>query len=122
VSDYAHRPLVYVAGPYTLPDPVENAHHAIRFASELLDEGLVTPFVPHLTLLWHLVAPRDVDFWYDYDIAMLAKCDAIFRLPGESVGADREVNYARDEGLPVFEDIGELRGWAKRWVRAHTHA
>jgi Domain of unknown function (DUF4406) len=108
---YAERPLVYIAGPYTHPDPVENTHRTIRFATKLIDEGLVTPVVPHLTLLWHLVVPRPLEFWYEYDIATLARCDALYRLPGESHGADREVEFAREKGIPVFTDLDALHGW-----------
>src|SRR5262245_39762275 len=79
---YSDRPLVYLAGPYTRPDPVENTHTVIRLASELVDEGLVTPVVPHLTLLWHLVSPRPLEFWYEYDVAILGRCDAVFRIVG----------------------------------------
>jgi hypothetical protein len=109
---FDQRPLVYVAGPYTRPDPVQNTHDVIAFASALVDEGLVTPVVPHLTLLWHLVDPRPLDFWYEYDVAILARCDALFRLPGESTGADKEVDYARAHGLAVFTDHAELNDWA----------
>ncbi len=104
VVAYKDRPLVYVAGPYTKPDPVENTHTTIRLASELVDEGLVTPVVPHLTLMWHLVMPRPLEFWYEYDVATLARCDAVYRMQGESHGADREVEFAEQNGIPVCSD------------------
>jgi nucleoside 2-deoxyribosyltransferase len=110
---YKDRPLVYIAGPYTKPDPVENTTHVIALASELVDEGLITPLVPHLTLLWHLVRPRPLEFWYEYDVATLARCDALFRMPGESTGADREVEFARAHDIPVFTDLKDLREWAR---------
>lgn len=113
--DYDRRPMVYLAGPYTSPDPVENTHKVIRLAAELVDEGLVTPVVPHLTLLWHLVDPRPLEFWYAYDVAMLRRCDALYRIEGESTGADREANYASTAGIPVFTDRDELRRWAAAW-------
>ena len=65
---FKDRPLVYVAGPYTSSDPVRNTHNTIRLAQELADEGLVTPVVPHLTMLWHAVVPQEIDFWYAYDV------------------------------------------------------
>jgi hypothetical protein len=118
VSDpapYKDRPLVYIAGPYTRPDPVENTHAVIRLASDLVDEGTVTPFVPHLTLLWHIVSPRPLDFWYEYDVATLARCDAVFRMPGESTGADKEVEFAEAASVPVFTDRERLMEWARTW-------
>ncbi|MGI8793389.1 MAG: hypothetical protein ACR2H3_09460 [Acidimicrobiales bacterium] len=50
---YDERPLVYIATPYSNPDPEENTHNAILAANELVEAGLVTPHVPHLTHLWH---------------------------------------------------------------------
>jgi hypothetical protein len=112
------RPLVYVAGPYTRGDPVLNTRRAIEFASGLLDAGLVTPVVPHLNLLWQLVAPHeDVEHWYDYDLAVLARCDALYRMGGPSVGADREVVFAGERQILVFLDLESLGRWAKGWGR-----
>ena len=85
---YAERPLVYVAGPYTRPDPVENTNTTIRFATKLIDEGYVTPVVPHLTLLWHMVAPRPLEFWYEYDVAMGE--DIVLAVRGSSAPAEME--------------------------------
>ena len=108
---FVERPLVYVAGPYTSPDPVQNTHRVIELAGRLVDEGLITPVVPHLTLLWHLVQPREVEFWYEYDLAILARCDAVLRMPGKSTGADQETNYAAAAGIPVFTDEDALTAW-----------
>lgn len=109
---YVDRPMVYVAGPYSSPDPVANTHETVHRASEMIDDGKVTPVVPHLTLLWHLVAPRtDVEFWYAYDLAILARCDAVLRLDGASTGADREVAFAEEIGKPVFTSKAELYAW-----------
>lgn len=105
-------PLVYLAAPYSIPDPVENTHRAIRFASKIVDDGRVVPVVPHLTLFWHLVDPRPLAVWYALDLALLARCDALLRIPGPSIGADREVDFARARGLPVFDDVAALYTWA----------
>lgn len=98
---------VYIAGPYAHPDPVENTHRVIKVADYLGQLGYV-PFVPHMTMLWHLVIPHEPAFWYDYDLEWLARCDALLRLPGESWGADREVERAQLLGLPVFHDVNDL--------------
>jgi len=114
--EYLHRPLVYVAAPYTTPDPVANTHRLIKVVDELVDEGLVTPVAPHLTLLWHLVSPRPIEFWYAYDLATLARCDAVYRIAGESTGADREVAFAVERDIPVFYERDVLYGWARSRV------
>lgn len=110
---YDERPLVYIAAPYSKPDPVENTHSAVLAANELLEAGLVTPHVPHLTYLWHLVTPKSIDFWYEYDLALLRRCDALLRLPGHSTGADREIVYAEEIGVPVFRSVADLEDWAR---------
>lgn len=110
-EEYLDRPMVYVAAPYTRPDPVENTHRLICEVDVMVDEGLVIPIAPHLTLLWHLVSPRPLDFWYAYDLATLARCDAVLRLAGESSGADHEVVFARSRGIPVFFDKASLYEW-----------
>lgn len=105
---------VYVAGPYTKPDPCVNTHNAIRAAEELWDAGFV-PFVPHLTHLWHTVSPRPYEDWLAYDLHWLQGCDALLRLPGESSGADKEVAYARTRGIRVVHSIAELTDPGDLW-------
>jgi len=100
------RLLVYIAGPYTNPEPVENTRKAIDAWKVLVDAGYL-PFVPHLTLLVQLVYPHDPDFWYALDIDFLEHCDVLLRLPGESWGADREVEFCKERGIPVFEGSAE---------------
>lgn len=105
------KPLVYIAGPYTNPDPVENTHRAIKAGMEVWEWGLAVPIIPHLSLLAHVVQPRGVDYWYDLDLAQLDHCDALVRLPGESTGADREVEHAKARGIPCFDSLIDLKGY-----------
>jgi hypothetical protein len=106
--------MVYIAGPYSRIDPVENTHRTIKVADELLASGLVTPVVPHpLTMTWHLVSPKEYQTWLDYDLEVLARCDAVLRLPGESTGADGEERFAAGRGIPVFHNAQRLLAWAK---------
>lgn len=94
---------LYLAGPYTKPDPIINTHAAIQLATKLFERKLFVPHIPHLTLLWHMVTPRPIEFWYALDVRHLSRCDAIMRLPGESTGADREMEFARERGVEVVE-------------------
>lgn len=93
--------LVYLAAPYSEPDPVANTHRAIRIADALLQAGF-TPLVPHLTLLWDIVSPKSYEEWLDYDRELLARCDAVLRVPGYSVGATRETRFAESLRIPVI--------------------
>ncbi len=103
-------PLVYIAGPYTHPDPITNTRSAIEAAELVLGSEMV-PIVPHLTMLWHLVIPKPIDEWYAYDLDVMRRCDVVWRLPGASTGADREVSVAIEEGMPVVHSFSELSAW-----------
>ncbi|MEW4530615.1 hypothetical protein [Maioricimonas sp. JC845] len=100
--DDSRPAMIYVAGPYTRPDPVENTHRMIRIADALFELGVV-PVVPHLTLFWHLLCPRPYRQWLLYDLEVMARCDAVLRVPGDSQGADGEVRAANRRGQPVIQ-------------------
>ena len=107
---------VYVAGPYSQGDPVLNVRWAVQAADLLLTWGFV-PFVPHLSHLWHTIAPKAYEDWLKYDNAWLPKCDAVLRLDGPSNGADKEVALAGELGIPVFTDLTALV--EARYVERH---
>jgi hypothetical protein len=48
------------------------------------------------------------DYQYPAAHRLLSKCDAVFRIPGESRGADLECELARDRGMTVYTDINDL--------------
>jgi len=98
---------VYVAGPYTKGDVAKNVRNAVLAADELAVMGYV-PFIPHLTHFWHLLCPRDWEFWLKQDLHWLEVCDCVLRLPGESVGAALEVYRAIELGIPVYHSIEAL--------------
>jgi hypothetical protein len=39
---------------------------------------------------------------------LLHKCDAVFRITGESKGADNDVSIAQEKGIPVYYDLEEV--------------
>lgn len=47
---------------------------------------------------------------YLYPVAhrLLSRCEAVFRIPGESKGADQDVRIARERNLPVVTEASEL--------------
>lgn len=95
------KPLIYIAGPYTCPDPVLNTRKAVAVAESVLALG-GAPVVPHLTMLWHLISPKPVDEWYRLDLDVLEHCAAVVRFAGASAGADKEVAFAQNHGIPVY--------------------
>lgn len=115
-KDIDNNMKIYVAGPYSKGDVAVNVREAILAGDGLRALGH-TPFIPHLTHLWHMVRPHEIDFWYKYDLEWLELCDAVFRLPGESTGADREVARALELGLPVFYSYLEIpKPWHRKEV------
>jgi ABC-type sugar transport system substrate-binding protein len=39
---------------------------------------------------------------------LLAKCDGVLRLPGDSTGADNDVRIAQTRGIPVWTALDEI--------------
>lgn len=106
---------VYVAGPYSAGDTVENVRAAVKIANNLMDAGFL-PFTPHLSHLHHIISPRNYEDWLKYDFDWLEVCDVLYRFSvvseGGSVvpspGADREVDFARERNIPVVYTMREL--------------
>lgn len=119
-----YKPLVYVAGPFTSPSPSRNTNRMLQLGVKLIDENVITPFIPHLSFLWDVVTPQDYDWWLDYDLDVIRRCDGLLRVDGESPGADRDVAFAASVRKPVFMSIEHCYLWARRWTStrfASTH-
>lgn len=101
------RTRIYVAGPYTKGNPLENSKKAIEVGNRLLEAGYA-PFCPHLTHWWHELHPQPYQAWLDYDNEWLPLCHAVLRLPGESNGADKEVELANHLHIPVYHNLVTL--------------
>lgn len=99
---------IYIAGPYTNGDTAINVRTAIETANILADLGFA-PFIPHLTHFWHMLFPRDYEFWLNLDNQFLSCCDAVLRIAGASNGADKEVQLAESLKIPVFYSIDKLK-------------
>lgn len=99
--------LVYVASPLTVGDPFRNLARAMDAGDVLSDRGYV-PLIPHLSAYRHVRRPRPYEDWMWEDFALLARCDALWRLSGTSPGADREVLEAQRLGIPVVFSVQAL--------------
>ena len=100
-------PRIYVAGPYTCGDREANVRRNLEVASQLIDLGYA-PYAPLLTHYMHEQTPRDPSDWLSLDLAYLTTCHALLRTPGESRGADIEVAFCKDAGIPVFYTFAAL--------------
>jgi len=53
-------------------------------------------------------SPEFTEYQYPVAHRLLEKCDAILRIPGESRGADLEMEKAREMGKIIFTDIYQV--------------
>ncbi|MGC0387606.1 DUF4406 domain-containing protein [Streptomyces sp. SAI-129] len=112
--------LILIAGPYrsgTNGDPQAMAANLAR-----LEEAAWPVFAAgHLPVIGEWIAlpvlhsagagPTDPiadQVLYPTAERLLARCDAVLRLPGDSTGADQDVAIARSRGLPVYHDIAQI--------------
>lgn len=115
--------MILIAGPYrsgTGDDPkrmAANLRTLESVALPLYRAGHI-PLIGEwiaLPLLREAGSKKPGDAIYDeilYPIAnrLLARCDAVLRLPGYSKGADEDVRLAREIGLPVYEKLADVPG------------
>jgi len=99
---------VYIASAYVVGDVHDDVRKlCFDCTDELINEGFA-PFSPLLFHFQNMIHLQDWETWMMLDMEWLGVCDALLRLPGESIGADQEVEYARDNSIPVFYTINQL--------------
>lgn len=102
---------VYVAGPmFSSGRLTENLFHAYDAADQLIVSGFA-PYLPQLCVQLDISYPKDEEVWLKLDKVWLLQCDALLRLRGVSRGADLEVKWAEEAGIPVFYDFSDLLTW-----------
>lgn len=105
-----HPPLIYLAAPYTHPDPKvceERFHEANRAAAWVINEGfhVFSPVSHTHPIKVDSTLKGTWETWMNYDKYMLSLCDElwILRLPGwaGSKGISAEMLYAEEIGKPM---------------------
>ena len=128
------RKRVYIACPITKGDPTANAERADEAMFALMSAGFAVlnpaltmwagaakvlidnreqeamPYLPAYPSptahgRFRLIAHHD---WVANCLPWVACADAVYRVPGESTGADQECVYARGLNIPVFESLEDL--------------
>lgn len=105
------RKRVYIACPISNGDKersVETRTLNLKRATEAFDAlwklGLA-PMNPAFSAChphWEAVPYR---VWTEIDKPWVLSSDAVYRVPGESVGADEECDLAFQNGIPVFHEL-----------------
>lgn len=98
---------VYIASPYSLGDIGVNVKNHMDMFEVLTEEGYLV-LAPLWSHFQHIAHPRSYEFWIEYTLAWLDACDVVYRMPGDSSGADGEVAYAKKHNIPVFYTVEEL--------------
>ena len=117
--------MILIAGPYrsgTGDDPArmaENLRQLERASYDVFRSGHVPMIGEWVALpVWRTAGGSRVgDALYDeifHPVAgrLLQHCGAVLRLPGASKGADQDVAIARSRGLPVYQRVEEIPGYA----------
>lgn len=108
---------VYVAGPIGANDEGRSVRvRAAIDAGEKIRRAGMFPFIPHIAEEWSKIHEHTYECWMRYDDAWLVVSEAVFRVPGHSPGADREVARAAELGIPVFHDFDSLVAWGRGGV------
>ena len=99
---------VYIAGPYGDTNSdwkiQQNVDRADETARNVLAAGH-NVFCPHkMTHRWEKDTRFTTQDFIDLDLSFISLwADCILRIPGESKGADIEVDYARMLRLPIYD-------------------
>ena len=122
------RKLVYLAVPYSDPDPTvrEARFHIVNEAAAvLMGQGLYvfSPISHTHPILTDGGLPTGFDFWEGYDREMLSACGALVVLCldgwNRSTGVASEIAIAEEMGLPVFFVVSIsdcASGIVKEWM------
>lgn len=115
--DTPHLKVIYIAGPYRADTEwgvVQNIRKAEQAALFVWRCGGVA-LCPHKnTALFGGALPDDV--WLRGDLELLSRCDAVWMVGewGESAGAQAELRYAFEHGIPVLYDEEQVQTWLLR--------
>ena len=117
--------LILIAGPYrsgTGDDPRKMAENLKRLEapSHALFKAGHVPMIGEWVALpvWNAAGGKAVgdalyeEIFHPVAHCLLALCEGVLRLPGESKGADNDVRIARERGIPVWHRLEDVPGCA----------
>lgn len=110
-----HRPAIYLAGPMTKPDLMENVAYGMKVGKQMARDGFA-PYIPMLDAFMHFEMPAEYELLLEWDFAWIERADGLYRLRGESPGADREVEFAKSLAIPVYFQEDK----ARKHTRLHS--
>ena len=101
------RARIYIAGPITKGDKIDNLSQALKAFRCLAAMGYA-PMCPQLSMFTEPFFKLEHNDWLEIDLPWVECADALLRLPGASLGADIETRHAGRHVVPVFGSIDDL--------------
>jgi hypothetical protein len=113
--------IILIAGPYrsgTNDDPALIAKNLDRLESyalpiykaghiPMIGEWVALPIMKQAGSI-SLADPIAEQYLYPVASRLIDRCDAVFRIAGQSKGADEDVRLAYQRGLPVYHRVEEI--------------
>lgn len=102
--------LIYLASPYTDPDPAvrqRRYEHVLNIAGRLIISGkhVISPIVHCHPIALAQELPTEFGFWAEYDRKLIRGCDefwvALMEGWRQSKGVTYEVRIAREYRIPI---------------------
>ena len=104
-------PHVYILSAWEEPDDNHWLGRSIDVAESLYLSGNCIPVVPDLILAWHLKYPRELEFWLEYRVQLMSRCDVVLCVGSDSDYAKGELSEALRIGIPLFYTGEDLQNW-----------
>lgn len=110
--------IIYIASPYSHTDPAvvqSNFETVSKYCAQCVKNGevLISPITYGHTLLTFEEMPSSWEFWTNFCLSILVKCDRIrvVKMDGwdKSAGVEGELSCARDHGIPI-EYVEHING------------
>lgn len=104
--------LIYIGSPYTHEEASvmeERYQKVLKVTADLLREGfhVISPVVHCHPLALKFTLPPNFDFWKEYNLKILARCDILLVLNMEgylySKGLREECVFAKDNGIKIIQ-------------------
>ena len=102
--------LIYIASPYTHTDKKvieENYIKVTKFVADLTARGnvVISPITYGHTILQFVDLPNDWEFWKNFCVTILKKCDEmiVYQMDGweDSRGVQEEIKIAEELGIKI---------------------
>lgn len=97
-----NTPVVYLACPITKGNRNWNFFQSCEAQQLLMRKGYAV-IAPGLSMLHPNAWNIPYEQWMQGCLPVVERCDLLIRLPGESEGADMEVEHAKKHGVDVHE-------------------